>query len=74
MKVVSLYTLIKIALLFSTGGNADSSPKKKYTLSADAPVFVPKFAMQQQYYQVFCFGVIKQTYMYTELNPNRKRI
>lgn len=33
------------------GGNADSSPKKKYTLSADAPVFVPKFAMQQQYYQ-----------------------
>lgn len=33
------------------GGNADGSPKKKYTLSADAPVFVPKFAMQQQYYQ-----------------------
>ena len=32
------------------GGNA--SPKKKYTLSADAPVFVPKFAMPQQYYQV----------------------
>lgn len=34
------------------GGNAtNSSPKKKYTLSADAPVFVPKYAMQQQYYQ-----------------------
>lgn len=30
-------------------GSASNSPKKKYTLSADAPVFVPKFAMNQHF-------------------------
>lgn len=35
------------------GQNSDSSnsPKKKYTLSADAPVFVPKFTMSQSEFE-----------------------
>lgn len=34
-----------------TSGSASNSPKKKYTLSVDAPVFVPKFSLQQPTYQ-----------------------
>ena len=49
------------------GGNADGSPKKKYTLSADAPVFVPKFAMQQQYYQVGCTLIFSLLFKFTIL-------
>lgn len=32
-------------------GSASNSPKKKYTLSADAPVFVPKFGTPQHSYE-----------------------
>lgn len=34
-----------------SSGSASNSPKKKYTLSADAPVFVPKFVSQQPVYE-----------------------
>jgi len=43
---------LTVCFIFVSGSDSMDSPKKKFTLSADAPVFVPKFTMSQSEFEV----------------------